>query len=69
MRITERERKYLVEACFAAIRHEEGFIEAYRNVDDGSEKEPVANSLKWIRRWRKIMVKLESFESVKRDAS
>jgi hypothetical protein len=55
MVITNIQRKHLIHACFIAIQQEESFIDAYSHVHDGSEKETVSNSKKWIKRWKKLI--------------
>jgi hypothetical protein len=60
MYITDTQRKHLIQACHTAIQEEEAFIDAYSNVRDGSEKEPVKHSKKWIKRWKKLIIYLET---------
>ena len=59
LKIGERQRKDLIQACSTAIREEESFIDAYVDVHDGSEKEPIETAEKFIRKWKKLIVFLD----------
>jgi hypothetical protein len=65
MKITKTQRKWLIQACLAAIQNEEALIDAYSNVSDGSEKQPVSQSKKWIKKWKKIMADMGAYTETK----
>jgi hypothetical protein len=55
MFITNIQREHLIHACFIAIQQEKSFIDIFSHIHDGSEKEPVSNSKKWIKRYKKLI--------------
>ena len=55
MEINKTQKRHLIQALFSAIQNEESLIDAYSNVRDGSEKQPILQSKKWIRRWEKLL--------------
>jgi len=61
--ITKAQRQSLIHACKGAIAYEESFIDAYKHVDDGSQKEPVGKAKILIRKWQKLIEYLRSYES------
>jgi hypothetical protein len=63
MKITKVQCRHLIHACRMAIDYEESFIDAYSNVHDGSEKEPVKKGRILIRRWHKLIDQLRTKKS------
>lgn len=59
MKITKTQKKYIIQALFSAIQNEESLIDAYSNVHDGSEKQPVSQSKRWIRQWNKLLEQMD----------
>ena len=58
MNLSKIQKGYLARACKSAIDGELNFMDAYSNVTDGSEKEPIKTSKLWIRRWESMIKKL-----------
>jgi hypothetical protein len=62
--LSYNEVKYILHALIEARDYEYASLDAYRNVHDGSEKEPSSFAKRHIKKWNEIIRKLEEKQRI-----